>query len=226
MLQFVTGANRRGWTGHSLQWLPPLSMSLDTNGTPCPQKPPLGLRPRWLVLELRADEIKSAMQRYKAQGLPCPRSWLIELRDIERQLTPPLLADLTLGECCERWGVNSRNAIKARAAALGVELRRESSTRTVWPSEHLPLGDALAEHLKQPKGTLANFGRSVTPQKGRLTEVALRRFASISRTILSDGDHVIDAIDDEGTAWFMLPDKQIKWRRMPPLPASWGGDQQ
>lgn len=73
------------------------------------------------------------------------------------------LPDLTLAECCERWGVSSRNSVKARAAALGVELRRESSTRTVWPSEHLSLGDDLAEHLKKPGGTLANFGRSLTP---------------------------------------------------------------
>jgi hypothetical protein len=73
------------------------------------------------------------------------------------------LPDLTLADCCERWGVASRNAIKARAKALGVELRRESSTRTVWPAEHLPLGDELAEHLKAPRGTLANFGRSLTP---------------------------------------------------------------
>ena len=72
------------------------------------------------------------------------------------------LPDLTLAECCERWGVSSRNSVKARAAALGVELRRESSTRTVWPSEHLALGDDLAEHLKKPGGTLANFGRSLT----------------------------------------------------------------
>lgn len=72
------------------------------------------------------------------------------------------LPDLTLAECCERWGVSSRNSVKARAAALGVELRRESSTRTVWPSEHLALGDDLAEHLKKPGGTLANFGRALT----------------------------------------------------------------
>ncbi len=67
------------------------------------------------------------------------------------------LPDLTLAEAGERWGVSSRNSIKARAAALGVVLRRESSTRTVWPAEAVALGDRLADHLKQPGGTLANF---------------------------------------------------------------------
>jgi hypothetical protein len=57
--------------------------------------------------------------------------------------------------------VSSRNSVKARAAALGVELRRESSTRTVWPDEYVALGDRLAEHLKNG-GTLASFGPSVT----------------------------------------------------------------
>lgn len=69
--------------------------------------------------------------------------------------------DLTLAECCDRWGVSSRNSIKARAAALGVELRRESSTRTVWPAEHVALGDELAEHLRQG-GKLARFPRALT----------------------------------------------------------------
>jgi hypothetical protein len=66
------------------------------------------------------------------------------------------LPDLTLGDCCDRWQI-SRNAVKSRAAALGVELRRESSTRTVWPAEHLDLGDALHQHLQRPKATLANY---------------------------------------------------------------------
>lgn len=70
--------------------------------------------------------------------------------------------DLTLQECCERWGVNSRNSVKARAAALGVELRRESSTRTVWPREDIPLGDELHEHL-QAGGTLRDFPGAVAP---------------------------------------------------------------
>jgi hypothetical protein len=61
--------------------------------------------------------------------------------------------------------VNSRNSVKARAAALGVELRRESSTRTVWPAEWLPLGDELQEHLSGG-GKLADFPGSVTAPAG------------------------------------------------------------
>lgn len=72
--------------------------------------------------------------------------------------------ELTLGECCARWGVSSRNTIKARAAALGVELDQQSSTRTVWPAEHLALGDALDDHL-QAGGSLKDYkGPSLTPR--------------------------------------------------------------
>lgn len=79
--------------------------------------------------------------------------------------------DLTLQECCERWGVNSRNSVKARAAALGIELRRESSTRTVWPREDVPLGDELHEHL-QTGGTMRDFPGAVMPSaNGTITTV-------------------------------------------------------
>lgn len=64
--------------------------------------------------------------------------------------------DLTLQECCDRWGITSRNSVKARAAALGVELRRESSTRTVWPRDDVPLGDELDQHLTAG-GTMRDF---------------------------------------------------------------------
>jgi len=73
------------------------------------------------------------------------------------------MPDLTLWECCERWGLTTRSAVKARAAALGVELRKESNARTVWPAEKLAIGDELADHLKKPGSTLANFGQSLTP---------------------------------------------------------------
>ncbi|MEB3353163.1 MAG: hypothetical protein VKM34_02875 [Cyanobacteriota bacterium] len=73
--------------------------------------------------------------------------------------------DLTLADCCDRWSI-SRNAVKSRAAALGVELIRESSTRTVWPAEHLDLGDELHQHLQRKGGTLANFAGGLVPPTG------------------------------------------------------------
>jgi hypothetical protein len=66
--------------------------------------------------------------------------------------------DLTLAQCCERWKVKSRNAVKARARALGVELLAISSTCTVWPGEHVALGDELNTYLAPPiRGKLADF---------------------------------------------------------------------
>jgi hypothetical protein len=69
-------------------------------------------------------------------------------------------SDLTLMECCQRWSCNSRNTIKARAEALGVPLRRESSTRTVWPASYVQIGDELSSYLRKPGATLANFAKS------------------------------------------------------------------
>ncbi|MCP9793335.1 hypothetical protein KBZ20_16345 [Vulcanococcus limneticus Candia 3F8] len=86
--------------------------------------------------------------------------------------------DLTLAECCERWGVSSRNSIKARAAALGVELRRESSTRTVWPREDVPLGDELDQHLKTG-GTLRDFPGAL-PQPAKPAPIAAAKSAAVT----------------------------------------------
>jgi len=86
--------------------------------------------------------------------------------------------DLTLQECCERWGVNSRNSVKARAAALGVELRRESSTRTVWPREDVPLGDELHEHL-QSGGTLRDFPGAL-PQPAKPAAISANKVVSVT----------------------------------------------
>ena len=125
-------------------------------------------------------------------------------------MTPPepleALPDLTLAEAGDRWGVSSRNSVKARAAALGVELRRESSTRTVWPAEFVPLGDRLAEHL-QAGGTLASFGPSVTaPTDGSdgLSQVAPlspgdgskrpRRSGGLSLMAPTDGSDALAAL--------------------------------
>lgn len=63
-------------------------------------------------------------------------------------------ADVSIRELEKRWGI-SRNGLKARAKALGVELRQVSSTLTVWPGEFLDLGERLHDHLaaRQPMGT-------------------------------------------------------------------------
>lgn len=74
------------------------------------------------------------------------------------------LPDLSLRECMERWGIRSTNAVKSRAAALGVQLRRESSTRTVWPAADLPLGDRLNDHLRKSGANLRNFPEALPPE--------------------------------------------------------------
>lgn len=118
-----------------------------------------------------------------------PRCWLLDSKRVAVSGISGLIAvtpeatsmgtpDLTLQECCDRWGVSSRNSVKARAAALGVELRRESSTRTVWPREDLPLGDELHQHL-QTGGTLRDFpgalpqpAKPSAPKESALTAAA------------------------------------------------------
>lgn len=86
------------------------------------------------------------------------------------------LPDLTLPQCCDRWGVSSRNAIKARARAIGVELRIESSTCTVWPGEHVALGDQLNDYLRN-RGKLADFPHKL-PSAGDGTDT--RRDAALT----------------------------------------------
>ena len=56
-------------------------------------------------------------------------------------------ADVSIRELEQTWGC-SRNGLKARAKRLGVELKRVSSTLTVWPGEWLDLGEQLNDHLE------------------------------------------------------------------------------
>lgn len=46
-----------------------------------------------------------------------------------------------------------------------------------------------------------------------------RRFVSISRTILGHDDHILDAIADDGTAWFFHGARFSTWMPLRPLPA-------
>ena len=62
--------------------------------------------------------------------------------------------DISIRDLEQRWGL-SRNGLKARAKALGVELVRVSSTCTVWPGEYIDVGDRLHDHVSagNPLGT-------------------------------------------------------------------------
>jgi hypothetical protein len=44
------------------------------------KKPPLGLRPWWVVGEHREREIKAAIFRYRMCDVPVPRAWRLEAR--------------------------------------------------------------------------------------------------------------------------------------------------
>lgn len=72
--------------------------------------------------------------------------------------------DVSIAELERRWGI-SRNALKARAKALGIELQRKGPTLTTWPGDRVSDGDRLDEHCRA-KGSLASFpgAVSVTPQ--------------------------------------------------------------
>lgn len=86
-------------------------------------------------------------------------------------MTPPADPDLSLPgvplrDLEQKWKL-SRNGLKARARALGVELERVSSTATLWPGEYVELGDQLDAHIKsgQPMATfpgLAPVGSAIT----------------------------------------------------------------
>jgi hypothetical protein len=43
------------------------------------KKPPVGLRPRWLAMKHRTQEILDAMERYSLAGMGVPLEWLVEL---------------------------------------------------------------------------------------------------------------------------------------------------
>lgn len=46
------------------------------------QKPPLGLKPRYIHDVERIDEILCAIERYTDANMSIPKSWVNELRDL------------------------------------------------------------------------------------------------------------------------------------------------
>lgn len=93
--------------------------------------------------------------------------------------------DQPIRELEAKWGI-SRNALKSRAAALGVELIRVSSTDTRWPAAYVDLGDQLHQHL-QAGGTLKDFPGS---------RVAL----TASTTATSESKAITKGVDAEALA--------------------------
>ena len=63
--------------------------------------------------------------------------------------------DISLSELEKRWGI-TRNSIRNRAKALGVETLHPSHNTSLWPGKYLALGDQLHEHLKNG-GEMALF---------------------------------------------------------------------
>lgn len=45
-----------------------------------------------------------------------------------------------------------------------------------------------------------------------------RRIISITRTVQESGDHTIDAVADDGTAWWMIAGVADGWTQLPALP--------
>jgi hypothetical protein len=76
-------------------------------------------------------------------------------------ITPEVAAAGTsIAELERHWGI-SRNALKARAKALGVQLQRISPKRTDWPADRIADGEALHRHL-EGGGTLRSFPGAVS----------------------------------------------------------------
>jgi hypothetical protein len=55
-----------------------------------------------------------------------------------------------------------------------------------------------------------------------MTHLPRRRFVQISRTVQANGAHTIDAIDDDGRAWWLVAgheDAPEEWTELLPLPS-------
>jgi hypothetical protein len=87
-----------------------------------------------------------------------------------------VVVDQPIRELEARWGI-TRNALKSRAAALGVELVRVSSTDTRWPGAFVDLGHDLHEHL-QRGGTLKDFPGSKASLTGSSGAISATKKAS------------------------------------------------
>lgn len=99
--------------------------------------------------------------------------------------------DISIADLERRWGI-SRNALKARAKALGIELQRKGPTLTTWPGDRVSDGDRLDAHCKEG-GSLASFpgAVSVTPQASSdSSQLAVTPGLSLTPQGVADGSQL------------------------------------
>jgi hypothetical protein len=74
-------------------------------------------------------------------------------------------ADTPIEDLMQRWAI-TRNGVKKRAVALGVELLRPDRDSCLWPSDALELAEQLDSHLKagKPVRTFPGLPRSTETQ--------------------------------------------------------------
>lgn len=108
-------------------------------------------------------------------------------------------ADLSIRDLEKRWGI-SRNGLKARARALGVDLIRVSSTLTTWPGAFIELGERLHDHLQsgQPMGTFP--GLKPAAGDGSATAVTAADATAIVRSPGSELAVLVAAIREASSA--------------------------
>lgn len=96
------------------------------------------------IVTLMRDEVTELAKWRQAQDILLPK-----------EPDTAFALDVSVADLERRWGI-SRNALKARAKALGIELQRKGPTLTVWPKDRVADGDCLDAHCKSG-GALATF---------------------------------------------------------------------
>jgi len=88
---------------------------------------------------------------------------------------------VSLAELEQRWSI-TRNALKARAEMLDVELARISSNCTLWPHDKIAIGDSLNAHLQSGKPSKDFYGKSSLAQVNlRIDSEVLTRFKQLAK---------------------------------------------
>lgn len=88
MEQIIEGMVHKTGINRQRRWFenPDHSYSHLKDNTTIPDRPPIGLRPEWIVQEHRVKEIKQAISHYHVQNFPIPDEWTRELEELEFKL--------------------------------------------------------------------------------------------------------------------------------------------